>query len=415
MRSRNTKTKAFLLSCYDAAIENNHTNIRIRMQLERSLFMKKIIALVLTLAALFSLAIPANAAIGTYYSYTDKSTGNVLTVPSSWEIEYGTNSITKVEFTTSQDGVFLMTYGSSDIYAGLDAETQRACPRKSINNDMFDKEDIADVLGVKASEVTMTTVGGHEYFLARSTYNTTYQNYNISVDAHYWIRIHNGWMYMYQYLGDVTGNVYNMFVNIVISYATYGEKTTSSSASSQSATYNEAVNAYNAGKYATALSLFQKVPNYASSQDYMRLIRIRTYGDNIGIGCVYDYRKALTDAQKADIDAAARNFYFADTAEVLMCNTDVATYYLFGSWVTANNAPQYAYLKWHKDSAGGYYYTRSTNLSNAVSDCVSINDGYVRVSITSSNTLVFHIKLTGPNSMSLYCYEYGKCVELYRQ
>ena len=377
--------------------------------------MKKIIAFVLTFATLFSLALPANAAISTSYSYTDKESGNVLSIPYSWDIEPGTKPLTKVEFVTTEDGVLLMTYGSSDIYAGLDAETRRACPRSTINNDMFDKEDIADVLGVKASEVTMTTVGGHEYFLARSTYNTTYQNYNISVDAHYWIRIHNGWMYMYQYLGDVTGNVYNTFKNIVISYATYGEKTASSSTSSQSATYNEAVNAYNAGKYSTALSLFQKVPNYSSSQDYMRLIRIRTYGDNIGIGCVYDYRKGLTDAEKAEIDAAARNFWFADTAEVLMCNTDVATYYLYGNWSTASNVTPYSYLRWHKDSAGGYYYTRSNNVSTLVSDCVSINDGYVRISITSSNTLVFHIKLTGPNSMSLYCYEYGKCVELYRQ
>jgi len=179
--------------------------------------------------------------------------------------------------------------------------------------------------------------------------------------------------------------------------------------------YDTAVGYYEQGRYADAYAQFQGVPNYANSQDYMRLIRIRTYGDNVGIGCVYDYRKGLTDAQKADIDAAASNFYFADTAEVLMCNTDVATYYLFGSWVTASNAPQYSYLKFHKDSAGGYYYTRSNNVSTLTSDCVSINDGYVHISITSCPTLVFHIKLTGPNSMSLYCYEYGKCVNLYRQ
>ena len=188
-----------------------------------------------------------------------------------------------------------------------------------------------------------------------------------------------------------------------------------SATSISSIIYDNAVKNYNLGKYVDAYEAFSGIPNYENSQDYMRLIRIRTYGDNIGIGCVYDYRKGLTDAEKAEIDAAARNFWFADTAEVLMCNTDVATYYLYGNWSTASNVTPYSYLRWHKDSAGGYYYTRSNNVSTLVSDCVSINDGYVRISITSSNTLVFHIKLTGPNSMSLYCYEYGKCVELYRQ
>lgn len=186
-------------------------------------------------------------------------------------------------------------------------------------------------------------------------------------------------------------------------------------ASDCASVYAAAVEAYESGSYAEAFRLFLTVSDYGYARDYLRLLRIRTYGGNKGIGCVYNHNLALTEAEKAEIDAAACNFWFADTAEVLLCNTDVATYYLFGDWNTAPNAPAYSYLRWRKDYAGGYYYTRSNNVSTLVSDCVSINDGYVRISITSSNTLVFHIQLTGPNSMSLYCYEYGKCVELFRQ
>ena len=377
--------------------------------------MKKIISLILILATLFALAMPANAA--SYYTYTDKASGNQLTIPYAWDLESGDSELAKVEFVYEDGGTLIMTYGSRDFYSNLDANTRNSFSRSEVNNSLFTEADIAEVLGVNPSEVTRVKVSGTEYFLARTVTRTTYQGTNLAIDTHYFLRIDNGWMYLFQYLGNVDCETYDDFIGIIAS-CTYGKSTSSgsgSSSSSQKSVYNQAVNAYRSGKYADAYELFSQVAGYENAADYMRLIRIRTYGDNIGIGCVYDYSKGLTDSQKAEIDAAARNFYFEDTAEVLMCNTDVATYYLFGNWNTASNAPAYSYLRWHKDSAGGYYYTRSNNVSTLTSDCVSINDGYVRISITSSNTLVFHIKLTGPNSMSLYCYEYDKCVELFRQ
>ena len=372
--------------------------------------MKKLTALVLTLILVSTCVFPASAAL--VGKYTDHTNGNVLTLPSGWTYKSKSADYASISFQSNSSESAYMTYESIDVYSGFDASIQSTYTRSEICNDLFTKEDIASVIGVDASDITMVTINGIEYFYADSVYTTTSNGSRVSVDDDYWVLMDNGWFYCYNFAGDTDGQLYKNFKAMIAS-ATYGAAESSTNGSSSD--YEMAVTMYNNGFYSIAKGMFERLGNYKNSQDYLRLLRIRSYGRNVGIGCVYDYRKALTDSEKADIDKAAQNFYFADTAEVLMSNTDVATYYLFGRWVTANNAPQYAYLQFHKDSVGGYYYTRSTNLSNAISDCVSINDGYVRVSITSSNTLVFHIKLTGPDSMSLYCYEYDRCVELYRQ
>ena len=368
--------------------------------------MKKITSLALAILLIVALALPASAAlIGTYI---DSRSGNQLTLPSTWSYSSQSTERTHIKFNSNTSDSAYMVYKSFDLYAGLDASARSKCSRSQVNNDLFTKAEIAEVLEIDSRTISMVTLGGNQYFYADTVYKSSS---GATIDNDYWVMIKDGWFYIYDYAGKTSGQLYNDFKSVIAS-ATYGTKT--SGTLTQETKYTEAVRNYNNGNFTTAKSQFTALGSYKNSQDYLRLIRIRGYGENRGIGSVYDYRKALTDAEKADIDAAAKNFYFADTAEVLMCNSDVAVYYLYGNWSTASNASQYAYLNWYKDSCGGYY-TRSTNLSNAVSDCVSINDGYVRVSITSSNTLVFHIKLTGPNSMSLYCYEYGKCVELFRQ
>lgn len=182
-------------------------------------------------------------------------------------------------------------------------------------------------------------------------------------------------------------------------------------AKSEKDTYAEAVSAYNRGSYSTAKKLFQEVSSYGDSSKYLRLIRIRNAGSNIGVGSkVYQSACGLTDSDKQDIDDAARDFYFADTAEVLVCNSDVASYYLIGEW----NGGSKCYIHFIANNYGCRYNIGS-KLSTNYQDTFAINDGIVTVDVVGSCAKTLKLTLTSPDCMEVYTYEKGgKCYTLNR-
>lgn len=409
------------------------------------------ISQLLVIALLFSLAIPCSAALISplllRQNYKIDATGCTISIPSSWKLE---NTGSGIEFIPSSGDAVPMGYCYMDLWKDLTPSDKLKTDRTKYNNDYISKVDIAELLGVSSQDVCFVTLGSHEYFQVTTTTSSGLYFYNNKTTMISLIHVENGYLHLYQFEADTAHSLYSSFETMVAS-STYASSAsgkgavgtvktitldpfTSAASGNSSATsntpsttsnnssdiYTEAKDAYDDGDYSTAKKLFDSVSSYKDAQKYLRLIRIRDYGSNTGIGCVYNFSKALTDSQKKEIDKAAEDFYFADTAQVLLCNTDVACYYigahnsLSGNWITASNAPTYAYFKLHKDSSGGYYYTRSSNLSNATSDCVSIIDGDVRISITSSNTLVFHIDLTAPGCMDIYSYETCKSFALYR-
>ena len=186
--------------------------------------MKKIISLVIILTTLFALAIPANASVD-YYGYTDEANNNNMAVPDTWYISYGDNELCKVEFLCQDGDALTMTYGSTDVYSSLDASARAKCSRGDIDNSLFTEADIADLLGVNASQVSKITINKKEYFLAKTVTNIDYQGSTYAIDTHYWVRITNGWLYLYQYAGIVYGDTYDSFVNVVISTSNYGIST----------------------------------------------------------------------------------------------------------------------------------------------------------------------------------------------
>lgn len=387
--------------------------------------MRTITALLLSVALLFSLAVPSSAA--EEFLYVDDTTSTKITVNSDWKLEYEDAFI---RFIPRNRKSVSMSYRNVDLWSKLSTSDQEKISRFQYNNDQVAKADIADLLDVRSNEVKLINLAGNEYFYVTAVTKKGFFLFKTKSTLISMVHVANGYAHIFQF-GDDSGNaLYPQFEDMVSAVVYYTDVSTpaipeetqpAQTVKRDNDIYFEAQDAYEKGYYGTAEVLFNSVSNYEDSQKYLRLIRIRGYGSNSGIGCVYDYRKALTDDQKVEIDEAASDFYFADTADVLLCNTDVACYYLgahnglSGNWITDSGAPSYAYFKLHKDSSGGYYYTRSTNLSKAVSDCVSIIDGDVRISITSSNTLVFTLKLTSPNSMLICSHETGMASDLYRQ
>ncbi len=390
--------------------------------------MKKILSSLLCLSLIISLAIPASASklmpgfssnTGEETMYTDEDTGNTLSIPSDWNIsEVKDDAVAKAEFTNTQDPSAVVQYGSADMWNNLSQTMQKKISREEFDNEMYTPEEIAELVDTKEKYVDSVDINDITYFRAEIGKQ---RFFSFKVTDTYLIRVENGWMYVYAFSGSNSHKQYDTFENIVAS-ATYAaikvlpEETAPETVPETTAApteaepieediYADAIAAYEDGDYGQAEKLFKSLSGYCDSRKYLRLIRIRDFGGNTGIGCVYNFNKALTDSEKAEIDAAAEDFYFADTKDVLLWNTDVACYYLFGDWVTASGDKQYAYFKLKKDAAGGYMYTRSSNVSNATSDCVSINKGVVRISITSSNTHVFTIRLTDPDTMTLYVYD----------
>ena len=441
--------------------------------------MKRAVSFLLSLLMLLSVLPISAAAAGNYTYTDPANGNSFTVDTDWVQQDLVSDPMYQVKFTHTQKTGGYIAYGSRDVWSQLSLQEQQATPRGSYDHTMYTPKEIADYLSVRERFVQTITIGGNTYFRAEAVSSSfIFFEVRTTHFVHIrngWLYLYsfNGSRYDSGYSDFrklVSSSVFpaaepipsaetastepapsaTMPVGTLPSATTPAEtvpptttpaKTTplttvpvetippttapietvppttapTEVTSPEDDIYKRAKAAYKREDYQEAQDLFSQIPTYLDSSDYLRLLRIRNYGGNIGIGAVYDFDKALTYEQKRDIDAAAENFDFADTARVLLWNVDVATYFLFGEWYTNDheNKKDELYIRWHTDS-GGFYYTRSNKLSTAISNTVSIHDGYLRVDITTTNKLVFHITLTGPDTMELYCYEYDKTYTLMR-
>ena len=364
-----------------------------------------VLALVLCLTS-----VPMAASAATTFTHTDSATGLKLSVPSDWDLEEIEDDWFNLVFTSSTNNVATMAYGNQDRWGDLTTTQQKKVSRINYDNDQFTKAEMAKIIGCTSSQIKMVSLGGKEYFQAQFEDSYTYGGYKFTIDVMVWTRVYNGWLHIFYYSGNLSGDLFNSFKSMIRG-ATYSTKSVTNNdtpasteaANDKATTYSKAVSAYNSGRYTEAQKLFNSVSAYKDSAKYLRLIRIRNAGSNTGMGGkVYKSTKGLTASDKKDIDAAAKDFYFADTAEVLLCNSDVACYYLRGDWLGGSKC----YIKFYASSAGTSYYIGS-KLSTNYSDTYSINDGELRVDINGSNKLTLQLTLTAPDCMEVYTYEKG--------
>lgn len=369
--------------------------------------MKRFLSVLLIASFLIPFAQPVSAS-GTV-TYYDQNGNNVLSIPADWEAEPASGGVFQVTFLPSSDSA-LMQYGSIDLWSSLSSSAQENTPRSQLDNDVFTKSDIADLIGCKTGQIKMVTLGKTEYFRADFQQSSTSQGIRFSVDVTAWTCIQDGWLYLYFFTGS--NSLYSKFEDVVES-ASYRKASSgdTGASSGNEALYHEAVAAYYSGNYTQARKFFTAISSYQDSSKYLRLIRIRMAGGNIGVGsAVYQKDCGLTQSEKNDIDAAARDFYFADTADVLLCNPDVACYYLVGDW----NGGSKCYIHFKMNDYGGTYNIGS-KLSTNYQGTFSIFDGEVRVDVLGSNALTLQLTLTGPDTMEVFTYEKGgKCYTLNR-
>lgn len=362
--------------------------------------MKRFSAFLLLSVMLISFTMPVHAAVRTVYC--DDASGNELSVPSGWKVEEVSTGLFQIKFVPAS-GSALMEYGSVDLWGSLNASARKNTPRSELDNGYFSKADIADIIGCTKSQVKTVTVDDKEYFQANFQKSGSSMGIRYSIDTTVWTRIDQGWIYLYYFAGSNTA-LYKTFEGIIGS-ATYGSTAgdNDSDTMDKDGIYNSAVSAYFNAEYGEAEELFTSLSSYKDSSKYLRLIRIRSAGSNIGVGsAVYQKDCGLTQRDKDDIDAAAKDFYFADTADVLLCNPDVACYYLVGKW----NGGSKCYIHFKMNNYGGTYNIGS-KLSTNYQSTFSIFDGELRVDVQNTDKLTLYLTLTGPDTMEVYTYEKG--------
>lgn len=395
--------------------------------------MKRIFSCILLLAVFFNLALSANAAIIIPDSLLpaattppsapelnkilwDSLSQNTLILPDGWDLKFEEETdkaFVKVNI-LPKDSSIVIKYQNVDYWSLLDAQSQKTWPRSAVNNAAFTKEQIAELTGVDTENVSTCTINGVEYFWVTYETSVTKYGYTFSMTNIFLIRFQDGYFYTYLFGDNMENSLFEDFINMV-GTATYGGSSSEKAEPSDSDIYQDAQSAYNKGKYSEAEKLFEQVSDYKDADKYLRLIKIRSFGGNMGMGTkAYDSCYALTSSQKKEIDKAMNHISFADTAEVLMCNSDVACYFLLGDWYTAAGAPKYGYLQ-VKTSSAGYLYYRSYSLSTKESGTFSINDGELTIDIFKKCTPTFSIEIQSKDCIELYSYETCRTFTLYRK
>ena len=354
--------------------------------------MRKLISAILVSMCLLSLSICANAADS--FVYEDVDSGTCLTLPHGWDLEYEDDAFVKVTFLPEDGSSALMQYGSTDYWNTLDAASKRKTPRTNFDNSHFSAEDVAELVGCTAKDVKRITMAGTEYYRASFQKIVPSGRFSVTLDMTYWVRYQNGWIYAYQYVGSEANELFDQFKHM-ISNAAYSAPTEEKSNDTQKETYENAVAAYENGDYADAQELFEITPEYQDSSKYLRLIRIRNVGSKVDA----DGEKIiLSDEEKKDIDDAAEDFSFADTAEVLLCNSEVASYYLTGYWSGGSRC----YINF-KTTDSGTTYTIGSKLSKTKPGSFTVENGIL--SLDDSATPILKMTLTSPDTMEVITYE----------
>ena len=115
-------------------------------------------------------------------------------------------------------------------------------------------------------------------------------------------------------------------------------ETVSSPSTSPEEAYQEMVTAYKAGNYSDSYSYYEQAKGYQDADKYGNLLKARL--------C---YTLKLTDSEIEELEKAIVNdISFADSKDVLVCNSAIAHYYLLGTWYSTNGT----YIYEVKDNGG---------------------------------------------------------------
>ncbi len=155
------------------------------------------------------------------FDYKDSKTGLKFTVPAGWKEEPLSKKRETIDVKFVSEGAAFaeIMYGSIDMWSSIPEADKAGMNRSDVNNTLFSLEDISAMMGaysggtttISYNDITTVTYNGSEYFCL--TANTS--SSGITIPMTQLMHIDNGYIYLFQYYGDRTGENYNGFESLL--------------------------------------------------------------------------------------------------------------------------------------------------------------------------------------------------------
>lgn len=155
--------------------------------------------------------------------YRDELTGLIVSPPNLWNERPASrqDSALSVQFTFSANAQKKIQIYSRDLFTDkvleklfpdLDRET---LPRSNAGHELLTEEIVAELLRCDVSEVGCARYGGREYFRADFRTSTKVNGKQESTPTCALVRIENGYLYIFQYIGETTDGSFLNFRKMV--------------------------------------------------------------------------------------------------------------------------------------------------------------------------------------------------------
>lgn len=165
------------------------------------------------------------------WTYTDRKTGLLFTVPKGWE-EASMNSkhqYLDAKFVSKADPTKIVLYGSSDLWKTLSASEKKGLKRSDIDNRVLTEDLLLTLTGASGS-LQEKAFSGKTYYIYSAKASGSVSGRVVTVSMTYAFCVDNGFLYMFQFSGSESDPYYADFTSI-LSSVKYPSQTSSQDSS----------------------------------------------------------------------------------------------------------------------------------------------------------------------------------------
>ena len=151
------------------------------------------------------------------FLYTDEETDATFIVPANWCQKALTQDreILDVKFLSNHDASVSILYGSTDMWSEMSPREQRGLSRSDVNNSMLSKNEIAATIGIDSNAISIVSYGGNDYYKYKTTTVSTVYGIDIEVVLTCFMRVENGYAFVFQFSGDDKSPYYKDFESLL--------------------------------------------------------------------------------------------------------------------------------------------------------------------------------------------------------